>query len=256
MLEYHPIPAFRDNYIWLLRRPGATEAVVVDPGDAAPVLARLQESGLALSCILVTHHHPDHVGGVASLVERFQVPVYGPADETIPACSNPVTDGDTVTPPGLGTAFQVIGIPGHTAGHVAYYGDHSLLCGDTLFAVGCGRLFEGTPDQMRQSLDRLRRLPPDTAIYCGHEYTLSNIRFALAVEPDNQALRDRQAAATRQRERNEPTLPSRMALELETNPFLRWDQPSVVSAAEQHAGRALPNDTEVFAELRGWKDSF
>ncbi|HYW91511.1 MAG TPA: hydroxyacylglutathione hydrolase [Gammaproteobacteria bacterium] len=256
MLEYHPVSAFRDNYIWLLQQPGARACVAVDPGDAAPVREYLARNDLALAAILVTHHHPDHVGGVASLVQAFEVPVFGPAGESIPACSNPVSGGDVIEPPALETSFQVIDIPGHTAGHIAYHGGGGLLCGDTLFAVGCGKLFEGTPDQMCKSLDRLRNLPPETAIYCGHEYTLKNIRFALAVEPDNPALQARQEEARQRRAENRPTLPSRIGAELETNPFLRWDRPEIRAAAERHAGHALGSDTEVFAELRRWKDGF
>jgi hydroxyacylglutathione hydrolase len=253
-----PVPAFRDNYIWVLRE--GTRAAVVDPGDAAPVRAYLDAEGLDLVAVLVTHHHNDHVGGVAALVEGRPVPVFGPARETIPGRTRALADGDAVELPELASSFTVFEVPGHTAGHIAYAGHAGggpvLFCGDTLFAGGCGRLFEGTPAQMHGSLGRLAALSSETAVYCAHEYTLANLRFAQAVEPGNAALAARIALEQTRRDRNEPTVPSRLADELATNPFLRAAQPEVRAAAERHAGRPLADEVEVFATLRAWKNAF
>jgi hydroxyacylglutathione hydrolase len=258
MVAIIPIPAFTDNYIWLLR-DGRT-AVVVDPGDAAPVQAYLSAHDVALTAILATHHHGDHVGGVAALLERFPVPVFGPARERIPGRTNAVADGDRIVVPGLPGTLAVLDIPGHTAGHVAYFGEidgvPALFCGDTLFAAGCGRLFEGTPAQMWASLSALAALPPATRVYCGHEYTLANLRFAQAVEPHNPDVVARSARDAATRERGEPTLPSTIGLELATNPFLRAARPDVRASAERHAGQPLPDDVAAFAALRAWKNGF
>jgi len=249
-----PIPAFSDNYIWLLR--DGNVAAVVDPGDAAPVVAYLEREGLTLSAILATHHHGDHVGGIPALLARGQVPVFGPANEFIPGRTHALVEGDAIVVPGLDLELSVLDIPGHTAGHIAFVGKELVFSGDTLFAAGCGRLFEGTPTQMVSSLDKLAALPGHTAVYCGHEYTLSNLRFALAVEPGRDALLQRQTRAQAKRDRGVPTLPSTMAEELSTNPFLRAGDMSVRAAVEQHAGRSLRDRVGVFAELRAWKNSF
>jgi hydroxyacylglutathione hydrolase len=253
-LEIVPIPAFADNYIWMLRL--GRRAAVVDPGDAQPVLERLDREGLELAAIVVTHHHADHVGGVEALLGRGAVPVFGPAGERIPGRSRALREGDVAELPGLEIAFAVLDVPGHTAGHIAYVGAGALFCGDTLFAAGCGRLFEGTPAQMSASLAKLAALPPETRVYCAHEYTLSNLRFAVAVEPRNPALGARLARDETARREDRPTLPSTMGVELETNPFLRCAQPEVVSSASRHAGRALSDPVEVFAEIRSWKNVF
>jgi len=258
MVTIIPIPAFADNYIWTLRE-GAS-AVVVDPGEAAPVLAYLDREGLTLTAILATHHHNDHVGGIPELLGRFAVPVFGPASETIPSRTRGLREADSVEVPGLPVTLRVLDIPGHTAGHIAYVGDvsgePSLFCGDTLFAAGCGRLFEGTPQQMWTSLSALAALPPATRVYCGHEYTLANLRFAQAVEPHNAALWDRQAREEGKRKQGLPTLPSTIELERVTNPFLRAPLAEVRAAAAHHAGRPLAGDVETFAELRAWKNAF
>lgn len=255
-LRIDPIPAFQDNYIWTLARDG--RAVVVDPGDAAPVLASLRERDLQLDAIVVTHHHADHVGGVATLLASRPVPVHGPARTPYAGVTHPLADGDQVTL--LGYPFQVLAVPGHTLDHIAYWSAELgvLFCGDTLFAGGCGRLFEGTPAQMLASLTRLAALPPQTRVYCTHEYTLGNLRFARAVEPANLALQQRQAMCVDQRERGEPTLPSTIGLERETNPFLRCALPGVRAAAQaQSAGALAADDTvAVFATIRSWKDRF
>ncbi|MEO8740432.1 MAG: hydroxyacylglutathione hydrolase [Casimicrobiaceae bacterium] len=249
-----PIPAFSDNYIWLLR--DGNVAAIVDPGDAAPVIAYLESEGLALSAILATHHHGDHVGGIPALLARAKVPVFGPATEAIPGRTHALGEGDAIVVPGLDLRLSVLDIPGHTAGHIAFVGTGLVFSGDTLFAAGCGRLFEGSPTQMVSSLDKLAALPGDTAIYCGHEYTMSNLRFARAVEPDRAALLQRQTRDQAKRDRGVPTLPSTMAEELSTNPFLRCGEVTVRAAVEQHAGRALRDRVGVFAELRAWKNSF
>jgi hydroxyacylglutathione hydrolase len=253
-----PIPALTDNYIWLLREGG--QAAVVDPGDAGPVLDYLDRERLALTAILVTHHHGDHVNGIAALRARFPVPVYGPARESIPGRTHALADGDTIVVPGTGPALSVLDVPGHTAGQIAYFGTDGgqpvTFTGDTLFTCGCGRLFEGTPAQMAASLARLAALPGDTLVYCGHEYTLANLRFALAVEPGNSALRERHVREHAKRDRGDPTVPSTIADERATNPFLRAGEPAVFAAAQAHAGHPLADAIESFATLREWKNGF
>jgi len=249
-----PIAAFEDNYLWLLAR--GEQAAIVDPGDAAPVLRRLRSRGMELVAILVTHHHGDHVGGVAALAQATGARVYGPRGEDIPARDVALDDGDRIEV--LGATMHVLAVPGHTRGHIAYYAPQlrALFCGDTLFAAGCGRLFEGTPEQMTASLRRLAALPADTRVYCAHEYTAANLRFALTVEPGNAALQRRSLACAALRERGEPTVPSTICEELATNPFLRCDEPEVRRAAQARAGRALPDTAAVFAALREWKNAF
>ena len=255
-LTITPVPAFQDNYLWTFH--DERHAVVVDPGDAQPVIDYLTRHGLTLAAILVTHHHPDHVGGLPKLIEQFGCPVYGPAGEKIPALTQRLVEGETVTLAELGVQFSVMDVPGHTAGHIAYYGQVNggpvVFCGDTLFACGCGRLFEGTPAQMHASLSKLMALPDVTQVYCTHEYTMSNIRFAQAVEPNNAALAARAARDADTRTRNLPTLPSSIGLEKATNPFVRWNAPEVVAAASV---RGAANDAvSVFAAVREWKNNF
>jgi hydroxyacylglutathione hydrolase len=249
-----PLRAFSDNYIWTIR--DRSHAVVVDPGDAAPVLDYLEREGLALAAILNTHHHPDHVGGNAALLARAPVPVYGPHDTRIPEVTQRLADGERIVLPHFGIELGVMEIPGHTRTHIAFHGAGMLFCGDTLFAVGCGRLFEGTPAQMHASLAKLARLPDATRVYCGHEYTLANIAFAKAAEPGNAALLAFEARARALRERGEPTLPTDLGQEKATNPFLRCDQPAVVATASRHAGRPLSDPVSVLAAIREWKNQF
>lgn len=250
------ISAFTDNYIWMI--DDGARALVVDPGEAAPVEAALDARGLELAGILVTHHHADHVGGVDALRSRLKGPVYGPRLERVPEPSTRVEGGDTVALMGL--RFEVIDVPGHTAGHIAYLlREHPkgpvLFCGDTLFSGGCGRLFEGTPAQMHDSLERLSDLPGDTRVCCAHEYTLSNLRFAAAVEPGNAELADYTGWCRERRAQGLPTLPSTIAREREVNPFLRSTAPAVVRAARDH-GAPDASPVTVFATLREWKNDF
>ena len=251
------VRAFQDNYIWIIRGKSPTHALVVDPGDAQPVLEALPHLGLLPAAILCTHHHHDHVGGVPDLLRQFPgLPVYGPALEDIDDLTHPLREADVIQFESLGLNFQVLDIPGHTRGHIAYYGHGWLFCGDTLFSAGCGRLFEGTAEQMHNSLSRLSALPDDTQIYCGHEYTLANLRFALTVEPDNrEALAYRDSAAVYQAN-GQPTIPSNMKRERQVNPFLRSAAISVRQAAENQAGVVLQDALAVFAAVRRWKDSF
>lgn len=248
------LKAFRDNYIWTLT--DGAHACVVDPGEAQPVLDFLQANGTRLCAILNTHHHYDHVNGNAELLEHFDVPVYGPRHEDIAAVSVPLGAGDRVEIAALGLRFEVLDIPGHTAGHIAYYGANFLFCGDTLFACGCGRLLGGTPQQMAASLAKLAALPGATQVCCGHEYTQENIVFALTLEPKNTALLERQSRERAKVKQGLPTLPALLSEELATNPFLRCGEPSVVAAATRHAGHPLSDRIEIFATLREWKNHF
>lgn len=260
MLILTALPAFNDNYIWLIQDPQQQRCVAVDPGDAQPVLDWLaQHPHWQLSDILITHHHHDHVGGISALKQATQARVIGPAKENIPCRDLAVDEGASIEL--LGHTLQVFAVPGHTLGHLAYYATTGLsqpwlLSGDTLFAGGCGRLFEGTAEQMHASLSRLAALPEDTLVYCTHEYTLSNLRFAQAVEPANPAIEQRLRKVTQLRETQRITLPSTIALEKRTNPFLRCAQPAVIQAAEHQAGQTLEHSYHVFATLRSWKDTF
>jgi hydroxyacylglutathione hydrolase len=253
-MEILPLPAFRDNYIWLLR--AGRDAAVVDPGDAEPVLSYVAAHDLRLSAILITHHHADHTGGVAELKARCSSTVFGPAAEDISEIDQRVSEGSSVRMPGLDLDFAVLDVPGHTRGHVAYYGPSSLFCGDTLFGCGCGRLFEGSAAQMWQSLSKLAALPDATRVHCAHEYTQSNIAFALAVEPGNSALLARARTVAQLRDRGLATVPSTLAEERQTNPFLRAAVPAVARAVSDHMGRQVDDPAAVFAALRAWKDTF
>lgn len=254
MLQIDAIPAFTDNYIWLMRR--GNRAVVVDPGDAVPVLRELSARNLDLEAILITHWHPDHIGGLKQLLAHKAVPVYGPRAEAarIPQLTQQLDDGDRVR--ALDLDFDVLSLPGHTLGHIAFLSGEILFCGDTLFSAGCGRLFEGTPQQMHASLQRLAALPDETRVYCTHEYTTANLAFALAVEPGNPAVQQRSEEVKSLRAQNLPSLPSSIAAECRFNPFLRCKVPAVVEAAQYHSEKPLLEAVDVFATLRKWKDGF
>ena len=258
--QIHPIPAFSDNYIWVFANEEG-KACVVDPGDPAPVAEYLDHHNLTLSHILLTHHHPDHTGGVTALAKRFDLQVIGPANSPFSPIDQAVKENDRVTV--LDFQFQVLEVPGHTLDHVAYYCENApdgagplVFCGDTLFAAGCGRIFEGNPVMMYQSLQKLACLPSATRVYCTHEYTMSNLQFANAAEPQNSALQERISAAREKRERNQPTLPSTINLELATNPFLRCSEQPLIQSASRQSGDPISDPIEVFATLRHWKDNF
>lgn len=254
-----PVEAFADNYIWLITTSGTNASYIVDPGDAAPVLKILSEQGLNLTGILVTHQHPDHIGGIPELLDHYPgIPVIGPED--ISLVNTPVKEGDNIHV--LTHRMEVIAVPGHTLNHLAFYVEPLedevplLFCGDTLFAAGCGRLFEGTPKQMLESLEKLAALPDDTRIYCAHEYTLNNLAFARTIEPDNKAIEARLTASKNRRGENLPTIPSTLSVEKLTNPFLRSANPSVKESLQQHLHKKLVNSLAVFTATRQLKDNF
>jgi hydroxyacylglutathione hydrolase len=253
-IEVIPLRAFKDNYVWTMR--DTRSAVVVDPGEARPVLDYLADQKLQLAAILATHHHQDHVGGIAELRQIHPAPVYGPRGEPIPTLTHPVGGGDRVAIEALNVSFEVLDIPGHTRAHVAYYGANMLFCGDTLFACGCGRAFEGTPQQLYASLEKLMALPDETLVYCGHEYTLANIGFAKAVEPGNAALLERESGDALLRRQDRPTLPTTIAREKATNPFVRVTRPAVIESANKYLGKRAGDPAAVFAALRQWKNQF
>lgn len=256
----HPIPAFSDNYIWAVSESGSRNVCVVDPGDARPVIAYLEANGLTLSTILITHHHPDHTGGIQELSSRYACRVIGPGTSGIKGIHEIVAEANYVSV--FGQTFYVIGVPGHTLDHIAYYcADNDqpspiLFCGDTLFAAGCGRLFEGTPAMMHESLGKLSSLPATTRVYCTHEYTLANLKFALAADANNRSLIERIEREEAKREAKLPTLPSSIGSELATNPFLRCNEVGLRESSKNRLGREPSNEVEVFSTLRAWKDSF
>lgn len=258
MLEISAIPAFTDNYIWLIKRPNTKACLVVDPGEAAPVLALLEKDDLALAGILITHHHTDHIGGVAEITAAFPVPIYGNAHDAKVPATHAIEPGEDISISALDLSLHTLAIPGHTLGHIAYYTPGHLFCGDTLFAAGCGRLFEGTPDMMCDSLAKITDLPDDTLIYCAHEYTEANLRFALTVEPSNAALQQRykDVCSLRNASPAKITLPTRLDREKSTNPFLRCDQTEIIQSAQKHTKTESTDYHHVFSIIRQLKDYF
>jgi hydroxyacylglutathione hydrolase len=258
MLTVEPIPAFNDNYIWMLQRQGTRRVVVVDPGQAEPVLKRLQDEQLELEAILVTHHHKDHVGGIQALLDFAPVPVYGPDNPAIENISQALKEGDTLSV--LGEKFQVFEVPGHTLDHIAFLTTSAqqplLFCGDSLFSAGCGRLFEGSAEQMFTSLAKYTHLQPETLVYPTHEYTVANISFAIAVEPDNLDLQEYQSWCIKQRAKNQPTLPTTIDREMAINPFLRSGESSVAKGIEKHFSMPIIDPVTTFRQTRLWKDHF
>ncbi len=252
------VPTFEDNYVWLIHGRGdaASAVIVVDPGDSAVINSVMRDLKLVAAGILVTHHHRDHIGGVEALATLHNVPVYGPATERIPGRTAALNGGDRVDFPSMGLAFRVLDVPGHTSGHIAYVGHGCVFCGDTLFSGGCGRLFEGTPEQMLGSLDALAALPEDTKVYCAHEYTASNLKFALAVEPGNAELVSYAWEVARRREKLEPTIPTTIGRERAINPFLRTREATIREAAAEFSGRPAANDADAFRQVREWKNGF
>lgn len=259
MLVVKPIAIFEDNYVWVFETQVDNHVCVVDPGDAKPVLDYLKAYNKSLKGILITHHHWDHVSGIAELLNQAEVPVYGPVSDTVAEITHPLREGESLLADGQ-IHFDIVETPGHTMDHIAYiYRQGSqcqVFCGDTLFSAGCGRLFEGTPALMWQSLNKLRQLPGDTEIFCTHEYTLANLQFAKAVEPENPAIAQRLVEVNKLRDAGIPSVPTRLALELDTNPFLRCHLDSVRKSAEKYAGQELANPSEIFSVIRGWKDVF
>tara|TARA_Y100001936_G_C16076739_1_gene674544 strand:+ start:1631 stop:2395 length:765 start_codon:yes stop_codon:yes gene_type:complete len=253
MFDIVPVSAFSDNYIWIIH--DQHHAVVVDPGESKQVFKFLEQKKLKPIAILITHHHADHVGGNKELLQQFSVPVYGPANESISTVTHHLKEGDSIYLSELSIRFSILDVPGHTSGHIAYYGANLLFCGDTLFSCGCGRLFEGTAQQMYISLNKLIRLPNRTKVYCSHEYTLSNINFARLIEPGNQVLKELEVSAKRQRALDRPTLPSTIEIEKSCNPFLRCNQEEIIHNSSKYIGQPLLDPISVFSVVREWKNN-
>ena len=256
MLTIQAISAFNDNYIWLIEDPDTRRVLIIDPGDAAPVINAINQQQLIPSAILITHHHSDHIGGITALTKQYKLPVYGPESESIIGLTHPLSDNPLLMIDPAFPVITVLAVPGHTAGHIAFLINDCLFCGDTLFAAGCGRLLGGTAEELFHSLQQLATLPIQTRIFCAHEYTEANLRFAATVEPKNIAIQQRIKDTSTLRQQNLPSLPSTLALELATNPFLRCDQEALTQSVQQFSGKTLSTPVEVFSALRAWKDLF
>ena len=258
MLEIIPFPALGDhnNYIWLLKNKASNHIAIVDPGEAGPLLEKIESEKLIPIAILITHHHWDHVNGIEDIIAKYAIPVYTPKTESVKGSTHPVGEGDSVVLNELDLTLNILDVPGHTSGAIAYYTDDMVFSGDTLFAAGCGRMFEGTPPQMHASLSKFKNLADDTLLYCGHEYTVGNLQFATTVEPENKAIQQRLVEAKELREKSQPTVPSTLGIEKQTNPFLRCEIDTVIAAACQQSGKKLDVPHDVFAAVRQWKDSF
>jgi hydroxyacylglutathione hydrolase len=255
-IRLKPLPSLSDNYIWLLINDDNSTAIIIDPGSSEPCESFFAQEGIKPVAILVTHQHWDHVNGIEKLVRDYGLPVYGPSTETIPCLTTALNTNDRFTLPGFDLDFEVIDLSGHTAGHIGYLTDGMFFCGDTLFSAGCGRLLGGTAAQLHASLQRIKKLPRNLTIYCTHEYTLDNLHFAQAVEPDNEAIQVRLNQAKALREKNQPSLPFTIDQEIRYNPFLRTDKESVMNAVAQHSGQKIENSEDCFRYLRMWKDGF
>ncbi len=254
------VTAFDDNYIWLIHgladKSAQKQIIIVDPGDSTPVIEAIIQNNYQPQAIFITHHHHDHTGGIKKLLEKYPMPVYGPADESIPQMTYPLSkEGEKLSFDTMGLSFSIIKVPGHTKGHIAYLGHHCLFIGDTLFAGGCGRIFEGTAEQMHHSLNKLLALEDTTLVYCAHEYTQDNLKFAQRVEPNNSVLQQRIKKTEELRLKDQPTVPSTLLLEKQTNPFLRFDCDSVKIATEHFIKKPLNSGAEVFKVTRYWKDT-
>jgi len=256
MLKIDAIPAFKDNYIWFIQAQGSQQLLIVDPGDAEPVITAIERQGLVPVAILITHGCHDHVDGIERLLKRYDIPVYGPKNEFIPHISHPLGACDDLVINAHFPSLRVLDIPGHTAGHIGFLIEDCLFCGDALFGAGCGRLHSGPADVLFQSLQQIAQLPLDTRVYCAHEYTQANLRFAAEIEPDNKKIQQRLKHTEQLRQRGLPSLPSHIALELDTNPFLRCDNEQVKKAAEQWSAQPLETKQQVFTAVRKWKDGF
>ncbi len=255
-IQIKPLPSLTDNYIWLLIDTDSSTAIIIDPGTAISCEKFFEQQGISPVAMLITHRHWDHVDGIEQLQQKYDIPVFGPATEFIPCLTTPLNSNDSASVPELDLDFQIMDLSGHTAGHIGYLLDDKLFCGDTLFSAGCGRLFDGTAEQFHASLQRIKQLPTDTTIYCAHEYTLDNLRFAQAVEPDNEAVQSRIEEVKTLREKNLPSLPFMLKDELQYNPFLRTDKENVMQAVAHYSGVAIDNSEECFRYLRLWKDGF
>ncbi len=256
MLTIQAVHAFNDNYIWFIEEPDSKNLLIIDPGDAEPVIHAIEQQGLKPIAILITHHHADHIAGIHQLVTKYNIPVYGPETETIPELTHPLNACDELIIHASFPPIKILDIPGHTNGHIAFLIDDNLFCGDTLFGAGCGRLLGGTAKQLHSSLQLIATLPEQTKIFCAHEYTEANLRFAIQVEPNNSAIQQRIIDTNAIIKTGQPSMPSYLALELNTNPFLRCQQPNVIKAAEHFCDHKLDNSEQVFTQLRFWKDQF
>lgn len=256
MLNIQAVSAFNDNYIWFIQEPNSRKLLIVDPGDAKPVIEAIEQQQLTPVALLITHHHSDHIAGIKELVKHYDIPVYGPKYEDIPSLTYPLTASDELKIDSAFPSLSVLDIPGHTSGHIAFLIEDNLFCGDTLFGAGCGRLLGGTAEQLHHSLQLIASLPEQTNIFCAHEYTQANLNFATHVEPHNAEIRQRIVDTDALVKNGKPSLPSRLSLELKTNPFLRCQQPEVIQAAQQFSGQPLPSPAAVFTTLRSWKDQF
>lgn len=256
MLTIQAVSAFNDNYIWFIQPQHSKALLIVDPGDADPVIEAIEQQQLLPVALLITHHHSDHIAGINKLVARYDIPVYGPRSEAIPMLTHPLSACENLVINSTFPPITVLDVPGHTKGHIAFLIDGNLFCGDTLFGAGCGRLLGGTAKQLHASLQLIASLPEQTRIFCAHEYTQANLRFATTVEPNNAKIKQRIEDTAALLSNDKPSLPSSLSIELQTNPFLRCEQPDVIQAAQQFSGQQLHTSEAVFTILRSWKDQF